>query len=60
MWNGTILQISYPHLYSFNKDSIVTVRYALELERMQDLFHLPLCEEAYQEYCELEIVLHSV
>jgi hypothetical protein len=60
MWNGRILHISYPHLFSFAKDIKVTARYALELERMEDLFHLPLPEEAYQEYCELEILMHSV
>jgi hypothetical protein len=27
---------------------------------LQDLFQLPLSEEAYQEYCELEILLNSV
>jgi hypothetical protein len=37
-----------------------TVRYALELERLQDLFQLPLSKEVYQEYCELDILLNSV
>jgi hypothetical protein len=60
MWNGKILKLSYPHLYSYAKNDKVTARYAIELERMQDLFHLPLPEEVFQEYCELEILMQSV
>jgi hypothetical protein len=60
MWNGRILQILYPHLYSFSKNSKVSVRYVLELERLQDQFHLPLSEEAYQEYYELEVMMQLV
>jgi hypothetical protein len=34
MWNGRILKISYPHLFSFAKDIKVIVRFALELEKV--------------------------
>jgi hypothetical protein len=34
MWNGYILKLSYPRLYSYVKNDKITTRYALELERL--------------------------
>jgi hypothetical protein len=47
-------------LYLYAKNDKITSRYALESERMKDLFHLPLSEEAFQEYCELEVLMQAV
>jgi hypothetical protein len=46
VWNGSILQHTYPQLYSFAKDNQVTVKIVLELESLEDRFHLPLLVEA--------------
>jgi hypothetical protein len=61
MWNGQILKLSYPHLYSYGKNDKITARYAIELERLQQLFFIfPLSEEAFQEYCEMEILMQAI
>jgi hypothetical protein len=38
----------------------VTVKYVKDLESLQDMFHLPPSEEAYEQYYELEIILESI
>jgi hypothetical protein len=48
LWNGSILQYIYPQLYSFAKDNQATVKTILELDSLEDHFHLPLSVEAYQ------------
>jgi hypothetical protein len=57
---SSILQTSYPQLFSYTKDKFITVRLVLELEAREDLFHLPLSIEAYEQFCELEIILQSL
>jgi hypothetical protein len=60
VWNGRIMEISYPHLCSFTKSENISLQSVLSLEELRDLFNLPLFEEAYQQYCELEILLQTL
>jgi hypothetical protein len=60
LWNGSIMQHTYPHLYSFAKDNQVTVKTVLELDSLEEHFHLPLLVEAHQQFCELDISLQSL
>jgi hypothetical protein len=48
VWNRRIMEISYPHLYSFTKSENISLQTVLSLEALHDLFNLPLFEEAYQ------------
>jgi hypothetical protein len=32
----------------------------LELDELQDMFHLQLSEEAYDQFCELHIIIQSL
>jgi hypothetical protein len=57
LWNGHILKFLYPQLRSFARNGTITVKEALSMEFFQDLFHLPLSEEAYEQFCELDITL---
>jgi hypothetical protein len=46
MWNGRVLSQLYPHLFSFTINENITLFSVLELNELEDLFHLPLSEEA--------------
>ena len=54
LWSESCLSHKFPHLYSFARNLDVTVRYAAQREYLEDLFHLPLSREAYQEFLQLE------
>jgi hypothetical protein len=42
------------------KNNKISVKSVVELEETQDLFHLPLYEEAYEQYSELDIYLQLI
>ena len=48
LWGTAILQQEYPHLYSFVQDATMTVQEVVSTEYLEDLFHLPLSNQAYQ------------
>jgi hypothetical protein len=54
------MEISYPQLYSFAKSENITLQSVLAKEKLYDLLNLPLSEEAYLQYCELEIMLQTI
>jgi hypothetical protein len=60
LWNEKILSQSNPHLYSFTNRENITMQSALQLNDLQDLFHLPFLKEAYTQLCELHIYLHGL
>jgi hypothetical protein len=45
---------------SFTKNSLITVKAAVQSDDIQDMFHLPLLEEAYLQFCEMDIYLQLV
>jgi hypothetical protein len=42
------------------KNSLITVKAAVQSDDIQDMFHLPLLEEAYLQFCEMDIYLQLV
>jgi hypothetical protein len=57
LWNGHLLQNQYPHLFSYVVNEDITLYSVLHQKELHDIFHLPLSEEAYSKYCDLEILL---
>jgi hypothetical protein len=57
LWNAKVLQLDYPQLFSFAKNKSITVKSVLESYETHELFHLPLSEEAYLQFCEMDIYL---
>ena len=49
-----IPQLAYPELFSFAKNKAISVAEAKSLGNFHDLFHLPLSEEAYNQYLILQ------
>jgi hypothetical protein len=60
LWNGKVLCQAYPHLFSFTTNETITLQVVLELNGSSDLFHLSLTEEAYTQFCELQIYLQAI
>jgi hypothetical protein len=59
MWNGRVLSQLYPHLFSFTTNENISLFSALELNELEDPFHLPLSEEAYTQFCDLNIYMQA-
>jgi hypothetical protein len=60
LWNDRILQLHYPQLYSFTLNENITVVGALAMEFLQDLFTLPLSEEAFDQFLDLQLWMQSI
>jgi hypothetical protein len=60
LWNDIILQQSYPQLHSFAINDDICLSSVLRQEALQDLFRLPLSEEAFIQFCELDILLQPL
>jgi hypothetical protein len=60
LWNGRILKLSYPELYSFVKNKNITVTSMTALGELQHGFSLPLSEIAYDQFCEVTMVIQSM
>jgi hypothetical protein len=60
MWNGRSLQHSFPHLYTYAVNTRIIVKVAAETELLQGLFQTPMSVEAFEEYCELEIIMQTL
>jgi hypothetical protein len=60
LWNGKILNQSYPHLFSFTSNENITLPMVLQLDELHELFNLTLSEEVYAQYCEVEIYLQAL
>jgi hypothetical protein len=57
-WNGQVLKNQYPHLASYASNLQISSRIALQNHNFLSMFDLPLSNEAYDEYHELEQLLN--
>jgi hypothetical protein len=56
----TSLQDKFPRLFSFVKNKLILVAKFLSTTQMDDLFHLPLSNEAWQEYQTLHVIKQGI
>ena len=49
-----------PHLLSFAKKTDISVHQVVNLEYLEDLFHLSMSQQAFHEFQELESICLSV
>jgi hypothetical protein len=54
IWRQTLLATHFPHLFSFSKDTEISVAATLELDPLHNHFHLPLSVEAFTQLEELQ------
>jgi hypothetical protein len=60
VWNGHLLQEKLPRLFSFAKTQKSSVAMFLETPNLIEHFHLPLSEQAYQEFQELQDSVQNI
>jgi hypothetical protein len=60
LWNGHVLNLRFPQLHSFAKNDLVLVFSMLHMDNLQNHFNLLLSEEAYEQYCDLVLVLQTL
>ena len=60
VWNGHYLQEKLPRLFSFAKNQKISVAAFLSITDMTSHFHLPLSEQAHQEYIELQGIIQGI
>jgi hypothetical protein len=53
LWQDVYFHQKFPHLVTFAKDFNILVKDAIGHEYMQDLFHHPLSQQAYEEFLTL-------
>jgi hypothetical protein len=53
-WEDSFLHLKFPHLVTFAKRTYQSVWEVISLEFLQDLFHLPLSKQDFQEFEKLE------
>ena len=59
-WTDDIVQHRWPHLFSFALDTNISVHRVVSAATVDDLFVLPLSEEAYQEWEMFEELIHGL
>jgi hypothetical protein len=59
-WNGRVLRLSFLELFSFAKDQKIKVASMLAVDDIQDAFLLSLSERAYDQFCEMLVIIQSL
>jgi hypothetical protein len=59
-WKSPTYHIPTPHLHSFAINQEIKLSKVLNEESFQNLFHLPLSEEAFSQFSELELFLQTL
>ena len=59
-WHDSCLNLQFPRLFSFAKNPQISVSSAAQLEYFEDMFNLPLSNQAFQEFLQLEILWESL
>ena len=54
LWNDNVMQSKFSRLFSFAKNKKISVLQFLSNNNLQSQFHLPLSEQAYQEYQRMQ------
>jgi hypothetical protein len=60
VWNHQVLKVFFPRLHSFAKDDSISLSVVMQSDNFGNLFHLPLSEVAYDQYCELTMILQGL
>jgi hypothetical protein len=55
-----LLKVSFPQLFSFAKNENITVKSILELESFDEHFRLPMSEIAFEQFCDLSVILQNL
>jgi hypothetical protein len=59
LWDENCMHQKFPHLVSFAKHTDWSVERVIHTEYLEDLFHLPLSQQAFEEFQNLEVVCQN-
>jgi hypothetical protein len=59
-WNQNIPRQQFPELFSFVKNTKLSIAEAKEQDHFARFFHLPISEQAYDQYLELQVVWEQI
>jgi hypothetical protein len=59
LWQSSCLQQKFPHLLSFSKCNNGTISEIVNYEFLEDLFHLPLSQQAFLELNQFEEICNQ-
>jgi hypothetical protein len=59
-WNKSIPKQQYPELFSFTKSTKLSIAEVKEQDHLFRIFQLPLSEQAYEQYLELQVVWEQI
>jgi hypothetical protein len=59
LWQSSCLQQRFPHLLSFAKNTNGTIFEIVNTEFLEDLFHLPLSQQAFLELDQFEEICNQ-
>jgi hypothetical protein len=60
LWNGQVLQQIFPELFSYCRDDKVSVQTVKSTAALSTLFHLPLSNEAYEQFLLLQDMVQTL
>jgi hypothetical protein len=60
LWNDNVMQVKFPRLYSFARHKKISVSQFLLNNSLESQFHLPLSEQAYQEFQSLQEYIQTI
>ena len=59
-WRDKVLNLKYPRLFSFAIDANLSVRDVMQTQDKSELFHLPLSQQAFEEFVLLQADLAHI
>ena len=60
LWNDNILESKFPRFYSFARNKNISVAKFLSNNTLEAQFHLPLSEQAFQEFRSLQDLIQAL
>jgi hypothetical protein len=59
-WSQNIARQKFPELFSFVKNTKLSIKEAKEQDQFAGFFHLPISEQAYEQYLELQAAWEQI
>jgi hypothetical protein len=60
IWNGHSLQQEFPELFSFSRNTNITIKAAISNGQLEGCFHLPLSLEAHHQFLVLQSLVEDL
>jgi hypothetical protein len=58
-WDENCMQHKFRHLLTYTRNHLMTVDEVIHIEFLEDLFHLPLSQQAFSKFEQMEIICQN-